>query len=282
MKRFCNQERKSIMAVIGYNAAAVNAAYYLNQNTNALNQSISDLASGSRLANPSTDAAGVAVSGNITATIARLGAASQAVGDVVSFAQTTDGFLSTIQQELSRMSELAQSATNGAFGSADRANYATEFTTLQTQIDSIVSNASFNGSSLFTAGSVTVGVDANGSTDSFTTSTLGNTTSLGINGITIGTTTAAATAIGLLTTAITSLTSRRATVNADISKFNFYTQNIATETTNLQSANSAISDVDVATESTQLAKNNILVSASSSMLAQANSSQQSILTLLQH
>jgi flagellin len=280
MKRFCNQERKSIMAVIGYNAAAVNAAYYLNQNTSALNQSISDLASGSRLANPSTDAAGVAVSGNITSTIARLGAASQAVGDVVSFVQTTDGFLSTIQQELSRMSELAQSATNGAFGSADRANYATEFSTLQTQIDSIVTNASFNGSNLFTAGSVTVGVDANGTTDSFTTSTLGNTTSLGINGITIGTTTAAASAIGLLTTAITSLTSRRASVNADISKFNFYTQNIATETTNLQSANSAISDVDVATESTQLAKNNILVSASSSMLAQANSSQQSILTLL--
>jgi flagellin len=269
------------MAVIGYNSAAVNAAYYLNQNQNALNQSISDLASGSRLANPSTDAAGVAVSGNLQASIARLGAASQSVGDVVSFAQTTDGFLSTIQQELSRMSELAQSATNGSFGSADRANYATEFTTLQSQIDTIVSNAQFNGSSLFTAGTITVGIDANGTTDSFATSTVGNTTSLGINGITIGTTTAAATAVGLLTTAITSLTSRRATVNADISKFNFYTQNIATETTNLQAANSAISNVDVATESTKLAQNNILVEASSSMLAQANSSQNSILTLLQ-
>jgi len=269
------------MAVIGYNSAAVNAAYYLNQHQTALNQSISDLASGSRLANPSTDAAGVAVAGNLQASIARLGAASQSVGDVISFAQTTDGFLSTIQQELSRMSELAQSATNGAFGSADRANYATEFTTLQSQIDTIVSNAQFNGSNLFTTGSITVGIDANGTTDSFATSTVGNTTSLGINGITIGTTTAATTAVGLLTTAITSLTSRRATVNADISKFNFYTQNIATETTNLQAANSAISNVDVATESTTLAQNNILVEASSSMLAQANSSQNSILTLLQ-
>jgi flagellin len=268
------------MAVIGYNSAAVNAAYYLNQNTSALNQSIADLASGSRLANPSTDAAGVAVSGNITASIARLGAASQAVGDVVSFAQTTDGYLATIQQELSRMSELAQSATNGAFGSADLANYGTEFTTLQSQIDNIVNNASFNGSSLFVTGNVTVGIDANGTTDSFATSTVGNTTSLGINGITIGTTTAAATAIGLLNTAITSLTSRRATVNADISKFNFYSQNIATQTTNLQSANSQISDVDVATESTELAKDNILVQASSSMLAQANSAQNSILTIL--
>jgi flagellin len=268
------------MAVIGYNSAAVNAAYYLNQNTNNLNSAIQELASGSRLSNAANDAAGVAVSGDMTARIARLGAATQASQDVVSFAQTTDGFLSTIQQQLSRMSELAQSATNGAFGSADRANYATEFNTLLTQIDSIATNAQFNGSSLFASGSVTVAIDSSGATDSFATSTVGNSTSLGINGITIGTTTAAATAIGLLNTAIGSLTSRRASVNADISKFNFYVQNQQTESTNLQAANSRIADVDVATESTDLAKQNILLQASSSMLAQANSSQSSLLTLL--
>jgi flagellin len=248
------------MAVIGYNAAAVNAAYYLNNNNNMLNASIKELASGSRLADPSTDAAGVAVSGDMTAAIARLGAA--------------------IQQQLSRMSELAESATNGAFGSADRANYATEFNTLLAQIDSIATNAKFNGSNLFVAGSVTVAIDSSGTTDSFTTSTTGNSTSLGINAITIGTTTAAGTAIGLLNTAIQSLTSRRASVNADISKFNFYVQNQQTESTNLQAANSRIADVDVATESTVEAKNNILLQASTSMLAQANSSQAAILTLL--
>ncbi|HEY0255885.1 MAG TPA: flagellin [Candidatus Methylacidiphilales bacterium] len=269
------------MSVIGYNSAAVNAAFYLNQNTSNQNAAIQELASGSRLANPATDAAGVAVSGQMTAAISQLGAAAQGAQDVVSFAQTTDGFLSTIQQELTRMSELAQSATNGSFGSADRANYATEFSTIQTQIDSIISNAQFNGTSLFTTGSISVAIDSNGTTDSFDTSTVGNTTSLGINAITIGTTTAAATAIGLLNTAINSLTSRRAAVNADVSKFNFYVQNIDTETTNLQAANSAISDVDVATESTQLAKENILVQASASMLAQANSSQNSLLSLLQ-
>jgi flagellin len=269
------------MSVIGYNSAAVNAAYYLNQNTANQTSAIEELASGSRLANPANDAAGVAVSVQMTAAIAQLSAASQGAQDVISFAQTTDGFLSTIQQQLTRMSELAQEATNGSFGSADRANYATEFSTLESQIDTIANNAQFNGSSLFAAGTVTVAIDSNGTTDSFSTSTVGNTTSLGINGITIGTTTAAATAIGLLNTALTSLTSRRATVNADISKFNFYVQNIATESTNLQAANSSISDVDVATESTELAKENILVQASSSMLAQANSSQNSLLTLLQ-
>jgi flagellin len=274
------------MSVIGYNAAAVNAAFYLNQNTNALNSSIAELASGSRLADPSSDAAGVAVSGNITASIGELGAASQAVQDVVSFAQTTDGFLSTIEQELQRMGELAQSATNGAFGSADRANYQTEFSTLQTQIDSIVKGASFNGTSLFNTASnpgtasITVGVDSNGDTDSFTTATIGDTTSLGISASDISTTTGAAAAVTALNAALTSLTSQRASVNASVSKFNFYVQNISTETTNLQSANSLISDVDVATESTTLARNNILVQASSSMLAQANASQNSLLGLL--
>jgi flagellin len=268
------------MSVIGYNAAAVGAAYYLNQNTNALNSSIKELSSGSRLADPSSDAAGVAVSGDLTARIGQLGAASQGAQDVVNFAQTTDGFLSTIQQQVTRMSELAQSATNGSFGSADRADYSAEFSVLQTQIDSIAGNASFNGTSLFSTGSISVAIDSSGHTDSFDTSSVGNTTSLGINAITIGTTTAADSAIGLLNTAIESLTSRRATVNANVSKFNFYVQNIATESTNLQAANSTISDVDVATESTMLAKNNILVQSSSAMLAQANSSENSLVSLL--
>jgi flagellin len=127
---------------------------------------------------------------------------------------------------------------------------------------------------------VSVAIDASGTTDSFTTTTTGDSTSLGINGLTIDTTTAAAAAIGKLNTAISTLTSRRAAVNADISKFNFYVQNQQTESTNLQAANSRIADVDVASESTELAKNNILLQASSSMLAQANSSQASILTLL--
>jgi len=272
------------MSVIGFNSAATNAAYYLNQNTANLNSAIQELASGSRIANPANDAAGVAVSGQMTAQIGDLSAAAQGAQDVISFAQTTDGFLSTIQQQLTRMSELAQEATNGSFGSADRQNYATEFNVLQSQINSIASNAQFNGTSLFTTAgapsSISVVVDAVGTLASFSTASVGDTTSLGIATASIGTTTAAASAVSLLNTAITSLTAQRASVNADISEFNFYVQNINTLSTNLQAANSSIADVDVATESTQLAKENILVQASSSMLAQANSSQNSLLSLL--
>jgi flagellin len=271
------------MAVIGFNAAAVNAAYYLNQNSANLNNAITELSSGSRLANPSNDAAGVAVSGNLTAQIARLGAATQASQDIVSYAQTTDGFLSTIEQQLSRMSELAQAATNGAFGSSDIANYNTEFTDLVGQISTIFTNAKFDGASIFsgtnaTAG-VTVSIDENGNTDKFQALTVTNLTSLGLTaGSTI--TTGATTMVGTLTTAIQSLTSARAKVNADVSKFNFYVQNQEQLSTNLQTANSRIADTDVAATSTQLAKDNILQQAASSMLAQANSSQNTLLGLL--
>jgi flagellin len=273
------------MAVIGYNAAAVNAAFYLNQNTNNLNSAIQELSSGSRIADPSNDAAGVAVSGNMTAQISRLQAATQASQDVVSYSQTADGFLSTIEQQLSRMSELAQSATNGAFGSADLSDYNTEFSDLVTQINSIFTNADFDGASIFTgtnaSAGITVAVDAQGDTDSLKALTVSTLTNLGLStSSTISTTTAAQSMISTLNSAITSLTSQRAQINADISKFNFYVQNQQTETTNLQAANSRIADVDVASESTQLAQDNILQQASTSMLAQANSSQSSLLMLL--
>ena len=273
------------MAVIGYNAAAVNAAYYLNQNTNNLNEAIQELSSGSRLANPANDAAGVAVSGNMEAQISRLSAATQASQDVVSCAQTTDGYLSTIEQQLSRMSELAQSATNGAFGSSDISNYNTEFTDLVAQIGTIFTNADFDGAKVFSgtnaSAGISVAIDAQGTTDSFKALTVSTLTDLGLTSAsTIGDTTSAEAMIGTLNTAIQSLTSARAQVNADISKFNFYVQNQETESTNLQAANSRIADVDVATESTMLAQDNILQQASTSMLAQANSSQASLLALL--
>ncbi|SDU00021.1 flagellin [Verrucomicrobium sp. GAS474] len=268
------------MAVIGTNIAAVSATNYLNYNNTQLTKSIQKLASGSRLADPSDDAAGVAVSGNLSARIRRLTAASQGAQDVVSAAQTTDGFLTSIQNILTRLSELAQEATNGSFGSADRANYQTEFSTLKTQIDSIASNATFDGISLFAATSITVAINADGVTDYLTLSTVGSTTSLGISTVSISTTTAALSSLTLLNSAISCITTRRASVNADVSKFNFYITNINTERTNVTSANSAIADLDIASESTNLSKYNILLQSATAELAQANSSQQAVLSLL--
>jgi flagellin len=269
------------MSTIGTNIGAVNASYFLTVNNESLSKNIRRMSSGSRLADPTDDAAGVAVSGKMDATIRRLQAAVEGSQNVISFAQTSDGFLRTIQEQLSRMSELAQRATNAAFGSADRANYNTEFTKLRDQIGTMLTNAQFNGTNIFAAsGTISVAINAQGVTDSFNQVAITNVTGLGLNASEISTITTANSAIGAVRTALESVTTNRAQVNADISKFNFHIQNIRTESTNVQAANSRIKDLDVATESTALSKNNILLQASTSMLAQANSAQQAVLTLL--
>jgi flagellin len=133
---------------------------------------------------------------------------------------------------------------------------------------------------LFTSGTVYVAINSQGITDSFVTNSTGNTTTLGIQAQSIDSVTGAAAAITALNNAITTLANRRATVNADISKFNFHVQNIRTEAINVNAANGRIKDLDVAAESTNLAKYNILLQASTAMLSQANASQSSVLSLL--
>lgn len=269
------------MATIGTNVGALNASFYLTSNDEALTRSITRLSSGSRLAIASDDAAGVAVSGKLDATVSRLQAAAEGAQNIISFAQTSDGFLKTIQQQLTRMSELAQRATNGAFGSNDRANYNTEYARIYNQIANIVQNATFNGTSIFATDNVTVAINAEGATDTFFKAAMTNVTAIGLGAITsISTTTEAQIAITSLNNALQTVTTYRAQVNADVSKFNFHISNIRTQTTNIQAANSRIKDLDIAEESTTLSKSNILVQAATSMLAQANTSQQSILQLL--
>lgn len=276
------------MASIGTNIGALSASFYLNQNNAALTKNIKRLSSGSRLADPTDDAAGVAVSGQLDATITRLQAASDSAQNVISFGQTADGFLNTIQQQVTRMSELAERATNGTFGSSDLANYAVEFNNLKAQINQIAGNASFNSSSIFTTIPITTSIDAQGNTDVLNLASLstGSGTStatqiyLNIAGLDITSTVSAQAAIGTLDNAINSITTERASINADIAKFNFHVTNIGTETVNIQAADSRIKDLDIATESTELSKNNVLLQAATSMLAQANSSQQVVLTLL--
>lgn len=270
------------MATIGTNVGALNASYYLTLNNDHLTNSETRLASGSRLAVPSDDAAGVAVSGKLDATVARLQAATDGAQDVVSFAQTSDGFLQTIQSQLTRMSELAQRATNGAFDSNDRANYNTEYAKIRGQIASIIQTATFNGTSIFDTSNVTVSINAEGVTDTFYKAAITTLTDVGVGSVTsISTLTEAQIAITTLSMALQTVTTYRAQVNADVSKFNFHINNIRTQNTNIQAANSRIKDLDVADESTGLSKDEILVQAATSMLSQANTSQQAILKLLQ-
>ncbi len=268
------------MSTIGTNIGATTASFYVGLNNDNLMNHVRRLASGSRISNAGDDAGGVAVSNQLSARTSRLTASVEGSKTLISMAETTDGFLNSIQQQLTRMSELAQRATNGVFSDADRQNYNMEFERLKTAVNLVASNASFNGTTLFTTGTLVVTVSSEGATDLFQTSSLGNMTTLGISSITIGSTAAAATAINSLNLAIQSIARRRAEVAADISKFNFYIQNIRTETTNVSAADSKIKDLNVAEETAESSKSNILLQASTAILAQANTSQQNILNIL--
>lgn len=180
---------------------------------------------------------------------------------------------------LTRMSELAQRATDGTLTTDQRSSISQEFNQLKAQISRSTASASFNGVPLFRTDTITTAVDSEGNTDSVQTEELNNTT-LGLDSVDISDPDAASDAIQSLNTALDTVTSRRATVNADISRFQFHINNIGTEKINVEAANSRIQDLNVADESTSLARSNILLRASLAMQVQANTSQNSVIGLL--
>ena len=249
--------------------ASLSASRQVVQQAEALQKSYKRIASGSRLAQPEEDAAGVAVSANLSALIARLEASSEGLQNLSSFAQTTDGYLSTVQQQLTRMSELAQRATDGTLSEVDRGAYNIEFQQLKNEIGTISQNASFNGTPVFQNGNVSTGLE-NGTTVSFKTLTTGSPASLGISALQIDTASNAQSSIVSLTQSLQTLSTRRAEVGADLSQIYFNLQNTRLSTTNTTESRGRISDLDVAEETTRLSRHSILQKASLSILAQSN------------
>ena len=249
---------------INTNSAAIGAAYNLDQSNAKLQQAMAELSSGSKIVNPSDDAGGLAVSMRMGATVADTNAASTNVAN---------GSI------LTRMSELSTMASDPTKNSGDIANYNAEFTALQGQMTTLAAGT-FNGVSLFgtkAAQTLSIGTSADGVQKQTVTQSF-------LNGGTVATVIGAASlsaASADITTALTSVATMRAQNGAESSGLNFAAQTLAANSTNLQAANSRITDVDVATESTALAKDNVLVQAGASMLSQANSSSQIALKLLQ-
>jgi flagellin len=215
---------------------------------------------------------------NMSATIARTNDTNTAISDATSFLQTQDGALSVAGDVLSRMSELKTMADDPTKNTSDIANYDAEFTALQGQLTNLT-QSTFNGISLFASG---------GSTLSVSTSADGtlsqNITQADLDGKTstiTGATNLAGVTVSQLSTAISDVAAQRAENGAESSSLGYASQFLSVDSTNLQSANSLITDVDVASESTAMAKDNILVQAGTSMLSQANSSAQTVLKLLQ-
>ena len=301
---------------INTNAAAANASYFLSKNNAALQKSLNRLSSGSRITKPSDDAGGLAVSMKLQGTINRLTGVEKNIGNAISFLQVQDGILEHAAGLLDRMAELKALSQDVLKNTSDIANYNPEFATLQVQLYQMA-QTTFNGVSLFAAGSTAVfgGTTSQDATVSIFTSATGesgskvsinksmllsaltlttatpSTSQAWTSGSTNSKATFAATSIstaialgdvsvGVYTQALQNLASLRAENGGSVSRLQFAQESAAQQRTNLEAAKGRIVDVDIATESTTLAKYNILVQASASMLAQANSTPNVALMLL--
>ena len=285
--------------VINTNSAATSAAYNLSNTNVNLQRSLNRLSSGSRINSSYDDAGGLAVSMKMSASIRRTDATLANVNNSIAFLQTQDGVIKTADKILNRMSELATLAQDVTKTTQDLALYNTELTQLKGQLN-LMLEEKFNGISLFDDGATPDG-DATAMDVNATLTVVASHDGAQTIGITqvdlnqivfditdnasstvmnIGSNTGAQAAVTTIQAAIQNLATLRANNGAEQSRLTFAADMLAVNKTNLEAANSRILDVDVADESTKLARFNILQQAGTAMLAQANQSTQSILRLI--
>jgi flagellin len=251
----------------------------LSDSSVRLAKSLTRLSSGSKIVSPEDDAAGLGVSMRFDAQINRINAASNNIGNAVSFTQTQDGFMKKTQKALDRMSELAVLAQDITKTDSDRGLYDKEFKELATYVNDIATK-DFNGVSLFDSTAKDVTKDSDANKYSMTGVNLAGGTYAAATATAVATTTGAVAALTAVKAAIVTLSSDRAQVGANLTRLNYTNEQLAVQKTNLSSANSRIKDVDVAQESTEYARYNILVQSGTAMLAQANQQPQAALRLL--
>ena len=268
------------MVVINTNPSSAMSARVLNESTQSLQKSLARLSSGSKLTTAADDAGGAAVSLRFDAQVNRISAAKDNVGNAISFSQTQDGYLGKVGKALDRMSELAMLSQDATKTATDHALYDKEFTALEGYVNNIKTK-DFNGVCLFNGATLNVTIDGDGTKFGAAGVNLSSgavntaTTTLGV-----ATAAAAATALTAVKAGIDELAGFRATIGANISRFNNSSSNLSVLKDNIAAANSRIKDVDVAEESANFAKQNILVQSGTAMLAQANALPQSALRLI--
>jgi len=266
--------------IINTNNGSSMAARILAESTSSLQKSLSRLSSGSKIASPSDDAAGTAVSMKMGAQVNRIQAAKDNIGNAISYSQTQDSFLEKIGNALDRMSELAMLAQDETKTDSDRALYDKEYQKLDDFVTAI-KGKDFNGVSLFqgtTVLSVTISDAGTTTGGAGVTLTGGYWNSVASGDITSSSD--AATALTNVRGAISMLAGSRADVGANVSRYEAESSALAVQKDNVAAARSRIYDVDVAEESANFARQQILVQSGTAMLAQANVLPQTALRLI--
>jgi flagellin len=266
---------------INQNIAAMNAYRNLSVSDNQMSKSLEKLSSGFRINRAADDAAGLSISEGLRSQIGGLKVAVRNAQDGINVVQTADGALNETTAILQRMRDLAVQASNtGSQDANAQAAAQTELTQLNSELDRISNNTAFGGKKLLDGsytGDFQVGANA-GESITVTLSAKFDSTTLGTAALDL--TTGASAAITALDTAISTVSTSRATLGAYQNRFEHTVNNLNVAVENLSASESQIRDTDMASEMTNFTKNQILVQAGTAMLAQANQVPASVLTLL--
>ena len=288
------------MAVINTNVAAQVSANALAKNDRAMTQTMERLATGKRINSASDDAAGLAIASKLTSQVNGLNQAVRNGNDAIAMLQTADGAMIEVGNMLQRMRELAVQGGNGTLSQTDLDALDTEFVALRNEIERIADNTQWNGDNLLDGSAGTnglvkfqVGYEANQTI----TVELGDLQTDGdaaysagiaaggiftndIDSIVINTVADANTSLTALDVSIAGLDAKRSVIGSALNTLEFAVDSLSNAKQNAQAARSRIADTDYATETTELARTQIIAQAATAMLSQANQQAMSVMALL--
>jgi flagellin len=266
---------------INTNIAALNTSRVLRRSTNALNKSLERLSSGLRINRAADDAAGLAIAEGFKSVVRGSSVAAANAQDGVSLVQTAEGALSETQNILQRIRELAVQSANGTQSTTNRVAIHNEVVQLLGQIDSIAKDTDFNGIRILSAAQ-TLTLQAGAYTSqTLSISVAGSKTNdLGVSTLNMSTMANAVSAISTIDMAIQSVSTLRSNLGAYQNRLEFTITTLNIQQENMSASESAIRDADIAQETISFTRNQILVSAGTSVLAQANVVPQTALQLL--
>jgi len=270
---------------INTNTASLNAQRNLSQTTTNLQRSMERLSSGLRITRASDDAAGLAISERLRAEVRSLQQAQRNALDGISMLQVAEGALNETSSTLIRLRELAIQSANGTLGAGERTVLNTEFQDLLAEIDRVAAVTEFNGTPLLDGSAAVVNfqVGVNATVNDVISVTGVDATSAGllVAGLAVDTDVNASLSLASLDTAIDSLSGLRGGFGTAQNRLESTIRSIAVSVENTAAAESRIRDVDVAAETAILTRNQVMQQAGIAVLAQANVSSQSALSLLQ-
>ena len=277
--------------IINTNIMSLNAQRNLSATQSALATSVQRLSTGLRVNSAKDDAAGLAIAERMNTQVRGMNVAIRNANDAISLSQTAEGSLSKINDMGQRMRELAVQSANATNSDSDRQNLDAEYQALAQEIKRNLAGAAFNGTKLFaTAAALTFQVGANAATTDQITINTQNLTgdnsivevigAAGADAASIGTAAGASAALGKLDTMLATVNAKRAEFGAIQNRFEAVIQTLQVSAENQTAARSRIMDADFASETAALTRAQVLQQAGTSMLSQANSLPNNVLSLL--